>query len=69
MGQGLMWPLQAASWLAVQVAAGRIEEPAVVGAFVQGELSIVETRVTPLALSLSRESTVSSRDQEKFRSL
>ena len=51
--------------MAVQVAAGWIEEPVVV----QGQLSIVETRVTPLALSLSRESTVSSRDHEKLRSL
>ena len=39
------------------------------GAAVQAELSIVDTRVTPLALSRSRQRTVSSRDQEKLRSL
>ena len=33
------------------------------------ELSIVETRVTPLAFSRSRHRTVSSRGHEKFRSL
>ena len=33
------------------------------------ELSIVETSVTPLALSRSRHRTVSSRDHEKLRSL
>ena len=32
------------------------------------ELSVVETRMTPLALSLSRHRTVSSRDHEKFLS-
>ena len=69
LGQGTVWSLQAASCLAVQVAAGRIEGPVVGGVVVQGESSIVETRDTPLALSLSLESTVSSRDHEKLRSL
>ena len=50
--------------MAVQVAAGRIKEPVAV----QGELSIVEIRVAPLALSRFRQRTVSSRNHEKFLS-
>ena len=33
------------------------------------EISEVDRRLTPLAFSLARQSTVSSRDQEKFLSL
>ena len=68
-GRGFMWSLCAASLLAVRVAVGRNGEPVAGGVGVQGELSIVETRVTPFAVSLPRQRTVSSRDHEKFRSL
>ena len=33
------------------------------------EVSVVDTKLTPFALSRSRQSTVSSRDHEKFLSL
>ena len=53
----------------VQVAAGRAGEPAADRVAGQGELSAVDTRVTPLVLSLSRHRTVSSRGPREVAEL